>query len=469
MKTKNVFFTIVSLSLFVMALVVGGAADIHMAAATTLGGESASLPDAGVTVTGQDGAGAATVQTGTEIGDDNFYVNEIDKRITKMRPMRTPIDQITRMAEIKRRSVSQTVEYYSVGTKPIKTSLSAAFEAQEDGLTATISVADPAMISLNDTIRVVGVKGYAANGATQDTMRELMLLVVGKTTNRMPIVIAINGLKNGNNGNTWLPAIPKDTVLIRMGRAASELDVITEEFTNLPTKDENYCQKFIMQVEQSTFDKLSKKEVDWNFSDLEEDAVYDMRIGMENSFYFGIKGYTVNPMNNRAVYTTGGIYYMAGKDIGLGTTTNGVTTVSDDQMVDFLKDIFVGNDSGNGVKIGFCGSDALATLAKMKSERFKVIKEIEHWGLKFTSFDSNFGKLLVMHHELMDLNGKSNEIFVLDPEYLRKKTFKAWERKDHDMKALLIRDSMAVTLTEASTCYLTYPNAHARVVVGTAA
>ena len=32
-----------------------------------------------------------------------------------------------------------------------------------------------------------------------------------------------------------------------------------------------------MQVEQSTADKMWAKEVDWNFSDMEEDSIYDMR------------------------------------------------------------------------------------------------------------------------------------------------------------------------------------------------
>jgi hypothetical protein len=97
---------------------------------------------------------------------------------------------------------------------------------------------------------------------------------------------------------------------------------------------------------------------------------------------------------------------------------------------------------------------------------FKVVKEFEKWGLKFTSFDSNFGKLLVMHHELMDKNEKSNEILVIDPEYLRKKHFMTWDRKEYDMAKLAKRDTRAVVMKEASCCYLVYPNAHAIVKLG---
>jgi hypothetical protein len=293
-----------------------------------------------------------------------------------------------------------------------------------------------------------------------------MLYVVGKNDDGFPNVIAVNGLKS-TNGNSKTPLLAEGSVLIRMGRAASEIDVETGNFYNLPTPSEQYCQKFMMQVEQSTAHKMWDKKIDWNFSDIEEDGIYDMRLGMENSFLFGIKGKGKDPRKSGAdVYFTGGIYWMAGKKMGLGTVTDGVATITDDEMVDFLKDLFTGNDSGNGQKIGFAGSDALAALAKMKSERFKVVKEFEKWGLKFTSFDSNFGKLLVMHHELMDKNEKADEIFIVDPEYLRKKYFETWSRKEYDMAKLAKRDTQAVVMKEASCCYLTYPNAHAIVKLG---
>lgn len=331
----------------------------------------------------------------------------------------------------------------------------------------TIQVDDSSIFSITDTIRVVGVKGFKTDGSTQDT-KDLMLYVVGKNDETgYPIVIAVNGKKNSDGSNSLVPQINANTKIIRMGRAASEIDVETGQFYNLPTPEEQYCQKFMMQVEQSTFDKMWDKKVDWNFSDMEEDGIYDMRLGMENSYMFGVKSKVKDPKKSGAdVYLTGGIYWMAGKDMAIGTAASGTTTITDDQMVDFLKDLFTGNDSGNGTKIGFAGSDMLAALAKMKSERFKVVKEFERWGLKFTSFDSNFGKLLVMHHELMDANEKSDEMFVIDPEYLRKKTFKTWSRKEYDMEKLAKRDTRAVVMSEASCVYLVYPKAHARVKLG---
>lgn len=469
MKKKSLFQVIGGVLVMLVAVLASSFTGISMSVATAMGGDAQDMGDGGKTVS--DAIGGATATTGMEqTGDEDpdFYSKEVDKRITKMRPQRTPIDQITRSATTISKSGSMIVQYYSVSTRPIKTTVKAQVNAMTSGqASTTVQVDDSSIFSITDTIRVVGVKGFKPDGATQDT-KDLMLYVVGKNDETgYPIVIAINGKKNSDNSNSLVPQIAANTKIIRMGRAASEIDVETGQFYNLPTPEEQYCQKFMMQVEQSTFDKMWDKKVDWNFSDMEEDGIYDMRLGMENSFLFGIKAKGKDPKKSGAdVYFTGGIYWMAGKDMAVGTEAEGVVTITDDQMVDFLKDLFTGNDSGNGTKIGFAGSDMLAALAKMKSERFKVVKEFERWGLKFTSFDSNFGKLLVMHHELMDANEKSDEMFVIDPEYLRKKTFKTWNRKEYDMEKLAKRDTRAVVMSEASCVYLVYPKAHARVKLG---
>ena len=460
---KNLFLNVFSMLLVLVASMFGGGA--AMAAVTAMGGEAAELPEGGTTIT--DAGAGATVTTGMEVTeetDPDFYAKAVDERITRMRPMRTPIDQITRSAKSISRVNSMVVQYYSVATRPIKATLTETVAAMT-GSSVTLKVSDPNMFSETDTIRVHGVKGYKADGSTQDD-KDLMLYVVGKNDDGFPNVIAVNGLTS-TGGTTKTPELPAETVLIRMGRAASEIDVETGNFYNLPSPSEQFCQKFMMQVEESTAHKMWDKKVDWNFSDLEEDGIYDMRLGMENSFLFGIKGKSKDPRKSGAdVYFTGGIYWMVGKKMGLGTVADGTATITDNEMVDFLKDLFTGNDSGNGTKIGFAGSNALAALAKMESERFKVVKEFEKWNLKFTSFDSNFGKLLVMHHELMDKNEKSDEILIIDPEYLRKKHFLTWSRQEYDMAKLAKRDTKAIVMKEASCVYLTYPNAHAVVKLG---
>ncbi|MDE6643338.1 MAG: hypothetical protein K2K27_04480, partial [Muribaculaceae bacterium] len=58
----------------------------------------------------------ATLNTVTEVSPD-LLLNEIDSRLVKIRPMSTPIDQISRFAA-NRKARSMVVDYYSVDTRP---------------------------------------------------------------------------------------------------------------------------------------------------------------------------------------------------------------------------------------------------------------------------------------------------------------------------------------------------------------
>ena len=60
--------------------------------------------------------GPLTTETVKNSSSD-FLLNEIDKRIVKIRPMATPVDQLSRCAGAKRAG-SMVVDYYTVDTKP---------------------------------------------------------------------------------------------------------------------------------------------------------------------------------------------------------------------------------------------------------------------------------------------------------------------------------------------------------------
>lgn len=57
---------------------------------------------------------------------EGLLMSEVDKRITKIRPMSTPIDQLSRWTGA-RRSGSMIVDYYSVDVKPTKATLNVAY------------------------------------------------------------------------------------------------------------------------------------------------------------------------------------------------------------------------------------------------------------------------------------------------------------------------------------------------------
>ena len=387
--------------------------------------------------------------------------NEIDQRIVKIRPMSTPIDQIMRHSEM-RKSGSMVYDYYAVDTKPTKAKLSAAYTEPASSATtshkkATLDTDNNDIFDVTETILVKGVKGYEADGTTQ-SKADLVLYVSKKADDGKLVVYALNGKKVESIDNV-VPSIPKDTVLVRMGRAATELDVQTSQFEALPVKAQNYCQIFKMQVEQSTFQKIANKEVDWNFSDSEECAIFDMRMGMEKSFMFGVKNSIYDADKKQNVMTTGGIWWQAGKTYAYnkskGLTQNG--------LIDIMQEAFTGN-AGNKRKILVGGSNFIGLINKLDVQKYVGANDdFVKWGIDFTEIRSKFGKLYVLLDEVFDDCDMSDYGFIFDPEYLTKAVHVPFDRLQLDLKKAGIRNTDAVVLTEASCACLRYPNAHMRI------
>lgn len=460
---KKIAMKMLSFVLTGLAFVLGASSGVVMAAAS-------ELPNAGKTEggEGEGGDGISTVSAGSQT-EPELYTEDIDERITKIRPMATPIDQISRYAKAQP-SDSFEVKYYSVGTRAISCKTTGATAAMGSNPSVVLPVSDANLFTLDDTIRVVGVKAITnykgvAYSQSEANTPDLVLCVCGRNDAGMPMVYAVNGeLKNDQA--IGVPVIPEGTTLVRMGKACGELDVQTGRFNNIPSAEIQYCQNFMIQVEQSTFDKIASKEVNWTFSDLEEDGIYDMRLAMENTYLFGDKNKIYHTMKNgAATWFTQGIWYMAGKDIEVGEwdTNAKCAVISDDNLVDITKDLFVGTGIGNKQKILLCGSEMLSAFSKIKSDKFRLKDSVEAWNLKFKSWDTDFGEVLTIHHELFDANGMADCGFALDPEYLSKKTHVSWTRNILDLKKAGIRNTDAVVLQEVSCLYLRYNKAHARL------
>ena len=160
------------------------------------------------------------------------------------------------------------VDYYSVDVKPTKATLSETYTEPASGSATTaaqkvqITTSNNDIFEVSETILVQGVKGYESDGKTQ-SKADLVLYISSKEETGELNVYAINGKTIGSITGC-VPTIEQGTTLIRMGRAATELDVQTAQFEALPVKDQNYCQIFKMQIEQSTFRKSPTKR--WNGS-----------------------------------------------------------------------------------------------------------------------------------------------------------------------------------------------------------
>lgn len=393
---------------------------------------------------------------------NDYLLNEIDRQITKIRPMATPVDQLSRLAGAKRCG-SMVVDYYNVDTKPTKCEVKTAVTMSDEGVYTEddtrkrLMTTNDAIFDVSDTILVKGVSGYDAGGAKSDC--DLVLYVVSKDDSKGLMVMAANGITSGDVSGV-IPSIPKGTELIRMGRAAAELDVQTAQFEALPQRASQNCQIFKAQVEQSVLHRMANKEVDWTLNDQGEAAIYDMRLGMEKSFLFGIKRRIYDYQKRENVYLTGGIWHQAGKQFEYTQSD-----FTEETLVDMMREAFTGN-AGSKRKVLIGGSAFISRLNKLTySKVVNAGESVVKWGIDFSELRSKFGTLYVLLSEVFDECGMENNAMIIDPEYLQKYSHLPFGTEALNLKASGQRNTDAIVLTEASCLVLRYPKAHMRVVM----
>ena len=383
--------------------------------------------------------------------------NAIDERIVKIRPMATPVDQLSRCAGA-RSCGSMKVDYYAVDVKAVSARLSAEiaddeFETDTANNQVTIRVTTDAngIFSPTETVLFPDVAADGVSG------HDPLMLYVTEADNKGFTAVAV-----GYDADiTALPcgSIGKGTRLVRMGRAATELDVQTAQFESLPRKRTNFCQIFKMQVEQSTLQKLANKEVGWTFSDQEEVAIIDMRQGMEKNFLFGRKAKITDPGKHEEIYLTGGIWNQTDN-----TFSYTPATLDGGKLIELCRAAFTGT-GGNTRKILLGGSGLIEALSKIQYDKnVEAGKTFVRWGIEFKEIRSNFGSLYVIHSEIFDQCGHENDGFVLDPDCLTKYCHVPFHTETLDLRRSGQRNTDAIVVTEASCMVLRHPNAHMRVV-----
>lgn len=384
--------------------------------------------------------------------------NSIDSRIVKVRPMSTPVDQISRCAG-SRPARAMRVDYYSVDPKAPSAHVAVALAAglgrkrADDVYTFTVATDNDALFEPSETVVFPEVT-VRPDGKTSVPLTGY---VVARTAASGLELILVNApLDNG--GRPVAPAIPEKTPIVRMGRAAAELDVQTPQFGILPAKAFNLCQIFKMQVEESTLHRLAAKEVGWNFSDQEEAAVIDMRLGMEKNFLFGSRAKIFDPDKNEEVYLTGGIWQQASRNIEIT-----LDDFSEDTLINIARAAFTGN-CGSKRKIMLCGTGLLARISSIACTRVRRASDTTvKWGITFNEIATNFGSLAVVHSEIFDQCGHATDGLVIDPDYLTKYVHIPFHAEHLDLRTSGTRNTSAVVITEASCLVLRYPDAHLRI------
>lgn len=447
---KNLFKSSNLIMLLVMIL----CSLVGVVDASVLGAEVVATGAGGVVASGTE----VTTQFTREHSED-LLLNDIEKKVVKIRPMGNPLEQLSRYAT-RRSSKSQRHEYYSTDTLPCTAKMKTAYDATSGGENqTTIDTTNNGIFSKYETIIIPSINGFNELGAPNEEF--LMLYIVDKAQDGKLVVAPVNGSKIGENYNC-MPSIPVDTELIRAGRAHNELDMQTSTYACVPTKKSQFLQIFRAQIEESTLQKISDKEVDWTFSDLEEEAIFDMKRGMNKSFWLGSKRVIMDP-TSKEVYMTGGIWYQAGKTFVYGKSSSDLQ-FTEEMLVDLTKIAFTGN-AGSGVKIFLMGSDLMANLSKIKRERtINDNNTVTKYGITFEEIKTNFGRLWCVHDESLDEMGFSSKGLIFDANYLRKISVYELKTKDLDLRGAGTKDVDARTISEISGIVLQNPEAHVKVV-----
>ena len=409
-------------------------------------GVSTAIVMAGITSGAAIGGEPATLENVEEV-QEGLLRSAVDSRVVKIRPASTPLDQISRWGG-SRIIGSMKAEYYAVDNKPFNDNTA---ERHSGGMgVQLIKVGNRNMFSPSDTLLLPDVEITDADGKKS---KGLVLYVTDVDREGLS-VLCVN---NYDGKDVSMPELDKGTRVIRMGRAAAELDVQTDQYEALPTKDFNYCQIFKTQIEQSTLMRLSNKEVQWSLSDMEESAIVDMRLAMEKSFLFGCRCKIDNPDKNEPVYLTGGIWNQAAKEFEYIEMGNA-------ELVDLCREAFTGS-GGSSRKVLIGGSRLIASLNKLPNSRITFGTQTKVcWGIDFTEIVTHFGSLYVAMSEIFDQCNHAADGMIIDPEYIVKYSHIPFTAEKLDLRKSGQRNTEAVVITEASCLVLRYPTAHMRIV-----
>lgn len=419
----------------------------------------------------------------TTYGSDNnspeLNREDISASVTQMLPSRTPMDTIMRNLKRSQKAMSQKIGYYQASYKPIcdaldstatgvgTTSAAPASAFSTNPTTEAsflyVKILNADMWRNNDTLlmrnlTLAGKKGDAVNGGVGTHIEDVMFYVAEKSENILKL-IAIGGLRSKTTGKFVIPNFPATTVLVRMGQAKSELDITTDPFAIYPTLSWQYCQNFMAQIEESTFQKLTQKEASWGFSNFEAVNIMSMKMEMELSMLFGSEGEYIT--GNNRTYFTRGITRDIENTLTYGTGSGNLTITKDDYNT-WLKEVFDGNN-GSTNRVLFAGSGLIKSLS-LVDEFTRSISSVEKdavLGVDVRKINTYFGTLDVVLAPLFREAGWENNGLILDLEHVTKHEFVPMSVTNLDLKSSGTRNADARVIQEVSALTLRHPDCHA--------
>lgn len=376
----------------------------------------------------------------------------VDQSLVKIRPSVSPLDTILRYAGSNKTNNFE-YEWYSLGTRDlddtVKTVTTEAAALEE--VDAVIEI-NGSIAKYDETDTVLFPKVNGADGTP------LVGYVILKDNKAKTITISAteDQLTKDGTGKYSFPAELKAGVAIySLSRAAGETDVKTPAISYIPKPTRGYCQIFMAQIAQSTYEEIMDKKFKFGANEIEEQALYEYRIRMEGSFLFGKQGKVYDKTKQRYVYMTGGITNQISKQHTINVEKG------NEGLTEMMKYVFTGN-SGAKERVLLAGSGFVEKMSNIPT----VQKQLEAgntevvWGIKWNKIESNFGTLMLAHHELLNQYGWENKAIVIDPQYLKKWQVSNFERTEYNGKELAIMNGKFTVFSEVCGVAVYNPDAH---------
>lgn len=449
--------------------------------ATLLFGEFSSGVIAAFAMAGIPVSKTVTVAN-AEIEAPEINREDISSSVTMMLPSRTPLDTILRNLKRSKKTTSQKIGYYQASYKPICDTLDTS--ATGDGTSAAtpassytyqsgvgltkiyLKVSNPDIWRNHDTfilreLILPGIKGSSIIGESGTHNDDVMFYIVSKSGNVIEVV-PIGGVSGkaatATAGKYIVPNFSAINELIRMGQAKSELSIGTDPFAIYPEINWQYCQNFMAQIEESTFHRLTKKDVTWGFSNFEMVNILSMKMEMELSMLFGNGGEYM--AGNDHTYFTRGITRDIEKVVEYGTGS-GNRTITKEQYNNWLKEVFDGNN-GSTNRVLFAGSGLIKSLSSI-AEFDKTVTSITKdatLGVDVRKINTYFGTLDIVLAPLFREAGWEDHGLILDLEHVVKHEFVPMSITDLDLKRSGVKNADAKVIQEVSALTLCYPDCH---------
>lgn len=427
---------------------------------------NAGMEEAGKHLTGHDATNAAGSNGGglthdtTQALVPSLLKTKFDERVVKMGFSTTPMNAMTR--DMGYRPVKSMVYgYWSVDLRKTEDMLTQSVtinfdnpqEYRKQPARVTIKVANNTLFDKTDVISFKDISGYSAEGV------ELKYVPL----NARVCAVADDGetltvqFLNAKSGIT----IPENTPVFILGHAAAEVDASTVPYSALPTKKEQYMQKFMVQSLISSVMMESEKEIDWGKVEINELLMQQFVEDIEKFMIFGVKSYTYDPTAKVYTRTMSGILEQM-----MEGGSKVIDLYKDDleykDLLEAVNETFVGN-TGSPKRYMFNGCNVAPAIWGIKDVTKMVnVKEFNNcFGYDFNGFDLLGYQLVHVPDPLLDKLDCKDWSIVLDRQYVERRVFRTLEETALELQKTGTFDGDSTVWSEISSVILKYPKVHA--------